>query len=79
MILRVLIIMFLFFSSLFGVDARLDIVKSKVLLSNIAINIDSDIEDAKILKKITWLIKTDLKVSGYFKVLDLQIPKKKYQ
>jgi len=76
MILRVLIIMFLFFSSLFGVDARLDIVKSKVLLSNIAINIDSDIKDAKILKKITWLIKTDLKVSGYFKVLDLQIPKK---
>lgn len=57
-------------SSLFGVDAELDIVKKSITLPKIEIAISKDSMKKSLTKKVKNMIEKDLEVSGHFEVLD---------
>ena len=75
MILRLCLGVLLCFTLAFGVDARFDIVKSKISASNIFVNVYSKDVHKGYLRKIKNSIKMDLKVSGYFNTIILEISK----
>ncbi|PAF52725.1 Tol-Pal system protein TolB [Helicobacter sp. 13S00477-4] len=67
--MRVLLFVFIYCSTLFAVDATLDVVKTVQKIPNIEVSY-FDSKDAQEAKKIFKILMTDLKVSSHFEVFD---------
>ena len=67
---NILILLTISFSTLFAVDAKMEIIKKSQNLPKIEVSTASDSANAVLAKKITKIIIQDLKVSGHFDISD---------
>lgn len=64
---KYILVIFLVFNFLYGVDAELEILKKVTNIPNVSVKNSLDCTDEKLCKDIEYLIKKDLEVSGHFK------------
>ena len=72
---KVLLFIFMF-TSLFAIDAELDIVRKHSLIPNIAVIVTAKSANKNLAQKIKKVIENDFLVSGHFKVIETDIKHK---
>jgi TolB protein len=67
--LIIVLLLSTFFTSLFAVDAQMEIVKKGMNLPKISVNVAYENQNNELLNKTALMIENDLKVSGHFDVV----------
>ncbi len=70
---KILFIMLVFTVSIFGADAKLEIIKKASNLPKISISVAPNTINKSLTTKVKNMIKKDLKVSGHFDVIDTKM------
>jgi TolB protein len=71
--LKKIVIVALFLSNLFAVDAELDIIRKHSLIPNIVVIVTNNSDNIRLANKIKKVIENDFSVSGHFKVIKSDI------